>query len=92
MHFDELKLIIGNDFANGEFKKSLFERFGTILFSSIQVRNVPFANIGEDGASAEETIDQEKGGSGVSNSLIRIPNSLGGSATIFTRVRKTSSR
>ena len=58
-------------------------------FSSIKVRNVPFANIGEDGASAEEITDQAKeGGSGVSNSPIRILNPIGGGATTSTRVRK----
>ena len=61
-HCDELRLIIGDDFLNGEFKKSVFEKFGTIFFSSIQIRNVPFADRRVDGASAEETIDPAKGG------------------------------
>jgi len=72
-HFDELKLIIRDDFANREFKKSVFERFSIILFFSNQVRYVSLTDIGEDGASAEETADQVKGESGVSNNLISIP-------------------
>ena len=51
-HFGELKLIIGDDFTNEEFKKSIFDKSGIIPFASIQVRNVPLFDIGEDGASA----------------------------------------
>ena len=55
----------------------------------MQVRNVPFADIGDDGDSAEEMIDQAKErGSGVSNNPVRIPNLLCDGATTSTRVRK----
>ena len=80
-HFNELRLISGDAFTNREFKKSIFEKFGTIPFSSIQVRNIPCADIWEDGASAEETTNQVKEeGSDVSNNPIKISNLLGGDA------------
>ena len=79
-----MRLIIGDELANGEFKKSVFERFSTIPFSLIQVRNHPFVDIREDVASAEETTDQAKGGSDVSNNPIRIPNLVGDGATTST--------
>ena len=55
---------------------------------SIQVRNVPFAVIGEGDALAEDTTDQSKRGSGVSNSELRILNPLDGDATTSIGVRK----
>ena len=61
-YFDKLSLIIGEYFANEEFKKSVFDRFGTIPFASVQVSNVPF-----DDKGVEETTHQTKGGSEVSN-------------------------
>ena len=87
-NFDELRLIVGDDFANGEFKKSVYDKFGKIPFSSFHDTNDPLVDPLRDVASAEDIIDQPIGRGGGSTNAMRIPNPLGVGGGKSTKPRK----
>ena len=65
--FDDLRLIVGDDFTKGEFGKTVFEQFCCIPFAASRVLNDPLVGSRQEAAFTKEFGLQNTGESGGSS-------------------------